>query len=113
MGQAAMTDSTSTKVKNCYNTGSVNATGTSKYIGGIVGVDGWSSTYKAMGVTNIYCLQNTSIVGSVWNGSGFNKPTAQFREASVLKTYAATLGSAFIEDKYYTNERISNACMGK
>ncbi len=112
MGQAAMPGSTTTKITNCYNTGSVNAAGAITFVGGIVGVDGWTNN-NPIAASNFYCLPNTRLVGSYWNGSGYDEHTSQFRDAAVLRTYAATLGTAFKEDKYYINDRIPNAYMGK
>lgn len=99
-------------IKNCYNTGSVTLQGGSSYTGGIAGVNAddksgtvrncynigtvtdYSIVYPIMGTNR----NNYALLGTAPNigGTGLN--------ADVLKTYASTLGDAYLDNPTSYND---------
>ena len=92
-------------VKNSYSTGIAKATGSyDAFQGGIIGRTGWSSTYPAITINNVYHTTNNTYSYYYWNGTKVGPSTVGKTESNVLKTYATKLGSAFSEDSITINE---------
>ncbi len=90
-------------LKNSYNIGSIKTNGKGyNYCSGIVGRSGWSSSYKATTISNIYCLNNVSYSHYYYNSS-VSSSTSGVVASATLKTYTAKLGNAFAYDVYNTN----------
>ncbi len=91
-------------IKNSYGTGTTKATGGyDSFAGGIIGRTGWSSTYPAITMNNIYCTTNNTYSYYYWNGSRVVNSTAGRVAPETLKTYATTLGSAYTSDSININ----------
>ena len=91
------------QVKNCYNVGNVSATAKEIYMGGIIGINGESNTYKGGTISNCYCTTATTYSYYYWNGSKIVTSTTGKVEANTLKTYLNKLGDEFEEDEENIN----------
>jgi len=90
-------------ITNAYNIGKITTSGKKyNYCSGVIGRNGWSSTYKYMAMNNIYCLDNTTYSYYYYSGST-KSSTAGKVSAATLQTYTVTLGNAFAYDVYQTN----------
>ena len=94
-----------TTVKNSYNIGTISAgsgSAGSAYVAGIIGLDGWSSTYTHGTLSNSYCLD--AYTERLYNGSpiGYGTTGASIN-SDVLKTYSKKLGNAWSHDAWNLN----------
>ena len=105
LGYGYKTSGYTTTVKNSYNIGVVSAgsgSAGSAYVAGIIGLDGWSSTYTHGTLSNSYCLDayterlyDSSPIGYGTTGASTN--------SDVLKTYSKKLGNAWSNDAWNLN----------